>query len=108
MSAKAFGPKATYGEKYDPAMKITDQAEADAYFERLVEHQMSHGLSNREESENIERANLGYYAGYYSNETRSRVERLFKCQHPMFGAIDKVGAPTPEQAFEMGRKWGQS
>lgn len=91
----------TIGDKYGPAMEIQDQAEASAYFERCVEHTMSFGTA-REEAERIERANLGYYAGYYNNETRQRVELLFGCAHPIFGAIAKVGAPTPEEAFQAG------
>ena len=95
--------KITIGEKYSPAMEIIDQSEADDYFEALVEHTMRFGKS-REEAEKIELANLGYYAGYYNQETRLRVERLFKCEHPFFGpAAD--GQPTPEEAFEMGRQF---
>lgn len=93
--------KISYGDKYGPAMKMTDQAEATAYFERLVDHQMSFG-SDRAKAEETERSNLGYYAGYYDNETRERVERLFACAHPIFGAIAKEGTPTPEQAFQAG------
>ena len=92
----------TIGEKYGPAMKIEDQAEADAYFETLVEHHMRFGHA-RDAAEARERWNLGYYAGYFDNETRERVERLFGCAHPIFGPISE-GAPTPEEAFEMGRK----
>jgi hypothetical protein len=78
----------TNGEKYGPAMEIIDQAAADEYFERLVEHLLANSeVRNRAEAEQIERSNLGYYAGYYSNETRERVERLFRCGHPIFGAI---------------------
>lgn len=97
--------EATFGEKYDPAMAITDQAEADGYFERLVEHRMSFGKT-REEAETIERSNLGYWAGYYSHATRERVERLFRCEHPVFGSIAEKGPPTAEQAFEMGLRDG--
>jgi len=96
--------KITIGEKYRPAMQITDQAEADAYFEMCVEHCMRHGRS-REEAVAIEKQNLGYYAGYYDNKTRKRVERLFCCAHPVFGAIAAVGSPTPEQAFNLGAAW---
>lgn len=71
----------TIGDKYGPAMLISDQAHADAYFEECVSHTMSFGKS-REEAEKIEKANLGYFAGYYSRETRGRVERLFRCAHP--------------------------
>lgn len=93
----------TIRDKYEPAMKITDQAEADAYFEVCVEHNMSFGEHTREEGEKVERINLGYYAGYYNHETRLRVERLFHCAHPMFGKA-AAGTPTPEEAFEMGHR----
>ena len=93
--------KITIGDKYGPAMKITDPAEALAYYEQCVEHCMRFGNS-RERAEGIEKSNLGYYAGYYDEETRHRVERLFRCAHPVFGAIAKVGAPAPEEAFYAG------
>ena len=101
-----FTSEMTYGEKYNPAMKITDQAEADEYFEKCVLHTMSYGKT-REEAESIEKDNLGYYAGYYNDETRERVERLFMCEHPVFGSIKEKGAPTAEEAFEMGKKRGE-
>jgi hypothetical protein len=92
----------TRGDKYDPAMRIVDQKEADAYFELLVEHTMRMLPCERTRAEDIERSNLGYWAGYCSNETRARVERLFKCSHPVFGSIAKNGAVMPKQAFQMG------
>lgn len=92
----------TIGEKYGPAMEIAEQAEADAYFEECVTHTMERFDKSREEAETVERANLGYYAGYYSDETRERVERLFRCAHPIFGRIAN-GAPTAEQALEAGK-----
>ncbi|HUV67148.1 MAG TPA: hypothetical protein VMW24_24885 [Sedimentisphaerales bacterium] len=95
----------TMGEKYRPAMKITDQEEADAYFESCVEHTMNWGRT-REKAEEVEKGNLGYYAGYYDHETRVRVERLFRCAHPVFGKAS-AGVPTPEEAFKMGQDWGK-
>jgi hypothetical protein len=96
----------TIGEKYGPAMKITDQAAADAYFEACVQHNMSRGNNDRAEAERIERSNLAYCAGYCDHETRERVERLFRCAHPIFGRIAERGAPTPEQAIAAGRRAG--
>ncbi len=90
-------------DRYGPAMQITDQAEADAWFERLVEHGMRTGRS-RETIENVERINLGYWAGYFGVETRRRVERLFGCAHPVFGPIGDGDGPTPEEAFRMGEE----
>ena len=94
----------TLGEKYDPAMEITDQAAADAYFEECVKHSMDNFSKTRIEAEDLERSNLGYYAGYYSSETRERVERLFACSHPIFGKVAEEGEPTFEEALEAGRR----
>lgn len=94
--------KISIGEKYGPAMTITDQAEADAYFAACVEHAMHAFGKEREEAEKVERVNLGYYAGYYDNETRARVERLYRCAHPVFGAIAEKGAPHPDFALLAG------
>ena len=93
----------TIGETYGPAMKMTEQAEADEYFELLVRQAMKFHDGDRKKAETQEKANLGYFAGYCDNETRERVERLFCCSHPIFGPISK-GSPTTEEAFEMGKK----
>lgn len=77
-----FPSRITYGEKYGPAMELIEQADADAYWEKCVRHMMSRGHT-REEAERLERGNLGYYAGYYDHETRVRVGRLFRCDHPV-------------------------
>lgn len=92
----------TIGEKYDPAMTITDPDEARAYFEVCVQHTMSFGMA-REEAEEIERINFGYYAGYYSHETRLRVEQLFNCSHPYLGKAED-GRPSVEAALQAGIK----
>jgi hypothetical protein len=101
-----FPDTISYREKYEPAMMITTQEEADAYFERCVQHCMRLG-NERDEAEEIERSSLGYFAGYFSHEVRERVERLFKCEHPIFGSIAKNGPPTAVQAYEMGFRYAQ-
>lgn len=93
--------KISIGQKYSPAMTITDQSEADAYFEECVQHNMSFG-TDRTEAERVERINLAYFAGYYDSETRERVERLFRCAHPIFGSIAANGPPAVEEAFQAG------
>ncbi len=107
MTTEEFPHDVKYGDKYGPAMEITEQADADAYFDKCVRHMMSRGKT-RTEAEKTERGNLGYYAGYYSAETGARVERLFCCQHPVFGSIEVNGPPTPEQALEAGFNIGKS
>ena len=95
-------------ELYDAAMGVKNQAEADVLFKALVAEaiRLSPQLWQRE-AERIQRLNLGYWAGYYGNETRERVERLFKCEHPVFGKIAEKGPPTPEQAFKAGVEAGK-
>src|SRR5688572_9962962 len=99
-------PGITYGRKYDIAMRVNTQEEADAYFERCVLHTMQFGKT-REEAEKIERDNLGYWAGYFDNDTRARVEKLFKCEHPYFGSIAEKGPPTMEEALKIGIEAGK-
>jgi len=102
---KPLPSKISVGDKYLPAMKITDQAEADEYFAVCVQHTMSFGI-DREKAEDIERQNLGYYAGYYNDETRERVERLFHCKHPFFGSIEENGPVSEEEALRIGMMHG--
>jgi hypothetical protein len=104
-----FPPKVTNGDKYGPAMEITEQAEADAWFERCVKHSMHCVPSlSRGEAEKMERENLGYYAGYCSTEVRARVERLFRCAHPFFGTIERNGPPDPQTAMNIGMAIGHA
>ena len=55
----------------------------------------------------ITKKNLGYFAGYYNHETRARVERLFACEHPVFGKISVQGPPSAEEAFRKGLEFGR-
>lgn len=99
--------KLTYGECLGPAMEITDQADANQYLADYIAWQQKNldkdpnpqGLT----AEQICKQNLGYYAGYYSNDVRKRVEKLFMCAHPIFGSIKEKGAPKPGEAFKMGQ-----
>ena len=108
---EAFPERITIGDKYGPAMSIMDQDEADAYFGRCVEHTMAYAADEeyktREGAEALERQNLGYYAGYYDTETRRRVERLYRCSHPVFGSVEQFGKPTAAAAFQSGLERGQ-
>lgn len=94
----------TMREKYDPIFRVTTEAEARAHFEQCVAHTMAFHDRPRAEAEAIERQNIAYYAGYGSHEDRLRVERLFGCVHPVFGAACD-GAPTPEEALRKGREY---
>jgi hypothetical protein len=44
--------------------------------------------------------NVGYLAGYCGAELARRIWDWFECEHPIFG----TEIPTPEKAFEAGRR----
>ena len=48
------------------------------------------------------RTNVGYFSGYYPFEKRLEICKVFETTHPFFG----LSQPTPEEAFEMGKKFG--
>lgn len=77
----------TIGEALEPAMKITEQEDADQYFKKYVDYldfwlQKDPRIDGKT-PEDIARINLGYFAGYYGYETMDRVNRLFKTKHPV-------------------------
>lgn len=90
----------TYGEALDPAMKITEQADADQYkaaYMKYIETFLVNGKNEDGKTAlQIVNEKLGYYAGYGGDETRERIERLFKCSHPVFGSIKANGSPSPK------------
>lgn len=92
---------------YTVAMEITTQKEADDYFEKLVRWAIKESGKSKAEVERIQRTNLGYFAGYYDSKTQRRVQKLFNCEHPIFGSIEKNGEPTSEQALQAGIKMGK-
>lgn len=102
--------------KFDPknclttAMTIKNKKDAEQYLMRYIEYIQSEIDKSPERkndnAEKIAKSNLGYFAGYYSNETRERVEELFCCSHPIFGSVKENGIPSNEQAFEMGKAYG--
>lgn len=98
----------TYGEKYDPAMKVTTKEEAVAYLKVCMEHTVRVRPDvAEEEARSIELQNIGYYAGYYDRETFKRVTELYETAHPIFGN-DSNMYDTPEKALELGKQRGNN
>lgn len=91
---------------YSEAMSIRSQKKADIFWEELIAYSMKNSTKPREEIERIQRANLGYVAGYYDHKVRERVERLFRCAHPVFGKIKENGPPSQKEAFKRGKEIG--
>jgi hypothetical protein len=94
----------TFEQAYAPAMEIREEEGAAAYFQALVERDIRMNGHSVEEAEAIERHNLGYYAGYYDQETRDRVLQLFNAPHPYFGR-EPV---STEGAYALGLELGRS
>jgi hypothetical protein len=96
----------TYGECLKPAMKITEQADADQYLRDYIAYiQVALDKDPRGDgktAEEIAKINLGYFAGYYDREIQERVYRLFKTVHPIFGD----STPTLEEAIAAGLNYG--
>lgn len=101
-------PPTPYHSLCEAAMAATTQKEADDILEQLTNMHALETGDSRERALEIQRSNLGYFAGYYSAGTRARVEELFSCAHPFFGAIAEKGQPTAEEAFKMGMQFGQA
>ena len=116
-----FPLETTFGDKYGPAMEIDDPLVAKAYFAKCVAHTLTYweahpgafekfaqpGESREAAAARLERANLGYFSGYYGPEERARFERVFRIAHPIFGHWDEH-EPTPEEAFAAGQKMGRA
>jgi len=92
--------KATIGDLYKPCAKVTDKAEAAAYFDKLIEWHMRVTGQDQNESASIIAQNIGYYSGYYDRATSLRIRYLFSCDHPIFGQ----SYPSAQEAFEAGTK----
>ncbi len=87
----------------DMAMQAQSQEEADGIFVEMltVARQQSPDVDVPTLTNNL-RGHLGYYTGYFGNETRARVEKFFQCEHPFFGAIADTPPPTADEAFTLG------
>jgi hypothetical protein len=98
----------TYGECLFPAMEITDSKDAQQYLKKYVAFIQKclnkEPRNDKMTAEQIAKINLGYFAGYYDDKVRRKVEKLFCCSHPIFGSIEQEGQPTIEEAFNAGKK----
>ena len=100
-----FKDDVTIGDKYGQAMQIETGDDAKLYLEGCVAHSLRvNRLILEEDARKQELDNIGYYAGYFDEETRKRVERLFGAIHPVFGSV-KVKR-TPKELFDLGFEMG--
>jgi hypothetical protein len=91
---------ATIGDLYTDAMNVTTVEDASAYMADLVAWSVEHHGKTPIEAESIHRSNIGYFAAYGFD--RATVERVFACEHPIFGRVAHHGEPSPAHAVRMG------
>ena len=78
----------TMGEIFNTALDVAETGDGDrcqAFLTSYVEYIVSESNSNVAEAENIAKSNLGYFAGYYSNEVYETINKAYGAVHPVFG-----------------------
>jgi hypothetical protein len=89
-----------YTNMYEEAINATDQKRADCYFNALVSYLMARtGQSGPSAVQQVQN-DLGYYAGYFTQAVRLRVEKLYGARHPYLGTAEKN--LTPEEIYQIG------
>lgn len=95
----------TMGEIFDEALHIIELDDPLLFTEFIDDYGTYLESQHAEEDgRHLARQNLGYMAGYYDQETARKVYAAFECEHPIFG----TEFPTPEEAFEKGKEWGEA
>lgn len=99
----------TFGEIFDKALELAkeNKNEAQVYFTEYVQHilNVNDKVNTIEEAEQIAKHNLGYFAGYYTQEVCDIIYKTYKCSHPIFG--DKLFSVSPEEAYQKGLELGR-
>jgi hypothetical protein len=97
----------TIGQKYTNLLASVQTSEqAKAYFEACVKHSMTIDIGLcREDAEAMERSNIGYVAGYFSQEEAARIHKLFGFGHPILGNAADWPKMSPESILEKGAAW---
>ena len=84
---------------YGSIVEAKTQDEADQKLKALVGLIVKEGKSPRA-AKKIAKANIGFYAGYYDEETARRVWKLYRTRHPVFGKR----WPKYDEAVHLGMK----
>ncbi len=96
----------TYQECLGPAMQITEQGDADQYLQAYIKYtermMLQEARGDDKDAAWVVKQNIGYFAGYYNNEVRERVERLFQCSHPLFGTVEHTKKLSMENKMVIG------
>lgn len=101
----------SYTSKYDAIFRIDDGETARRYLRACVDHcmrlnDMAGKPIDKQKAMQIEKTNIGYYAGYGTAQDRLRVENLFGCIHPFLGPAEEQ--PSPGIMLALGKAVGRS
>lgn len=98
----------TMDKVFDEALRLakTDKNEALDFFRSYVEYILAENekINTYDEAEKIAKANLGYFAGYYTPEIYDIIYNTYQCSHPIFG--DKPFDVDPAEAYRKGLEMG--
>ncbi len=92
----------TLTEIFDTAKKIKSEEGASLLVRAAVLDLFKQTDDTEEDLDKAVRQNLAYMAGYCGTDVRERIEKLFKCEHPVFGSIAEMGVPTSRESFMCG------
>jgi hypothetical protein len=93
----------TYEEQFEEALQCNTIEEASTWINKELEmYQDEYGQSSDIAIKTI-LSNLGYMAGYYSEEIQLKIFHLFGASHPIFGKPPYN--TTSEEAFKMGEEF---
>ena len=86
---------------YEQALRIHSRDSAKIHLLLLVEEDMLERGCDAASSLRRIKATLAWRAYHKGNETRERVERLYRCAHPVFGSYLEMGPPSAVLAILM-------
>ena len=94
----------TWGALLGPTAKVETENEASEYFAAMLKSHMISFNEGEDEAASKCRSNIGYFSGYFDQETMCKVQRLFRAAHPVFG----TAIPKAQEAFDEGKELGNA
>jgi hypothetical protein len=89
-------------KRYLESALVQTREEAAAYYEKLIEIEVTEEFRDRAVATILVRWHIGYSFGYQIAEERDRLERLYDIDHPVLGSIRENGVPDLVKLFTAG------
>ena len=88
---------------YDDVCNAKTKKEMQKLFDLVLTECSKKFGGSVESHRTMQLSNVGYFAGYYDNKTRRRVDKWLHAVHPIFGKTN----PSASESFNAGIKRGQ-